>query len=254
MTATDKFYYHRHLPHYQPLDAIFFVTFRLTGSLPAAVIEKMRIDRQLKKRRIEDIGNRKNRADEWHEFNNEYFSRFDGLLDRNENGSLWLQDPRIATVVQDAIHHRDKREYDLIAYCIMPNHVHMVFEVNTENGVGRADCPTTDAGVRRAAESISNDVGRAAESISNDVGRNDIPTYNSPPLFRIMQSLKRYTAREANRILNRNGAFWQDESYDHVVRDDNDLSRIVDYVLMNPVSAGLVDSYGKWPWVYLKTL
>jgi hypothetical protein len=44
MTTTDKIYYRRHLPHYQPSDATFFVTFRLAGSLPAAVIEKMRID------------------------------------------------------------------------------------------------------------------------------------------------------------------------------------------------------------------
>ncbi len=39
-------YYRRHLPHYQPLDAIFFVTFRLAGSLPAAVIEEMCVDRE----------------------------------------------------------------------------------------------------------------------------------------------------------------------------------------------------------------
>ncbi len=226
--SVDKFYYRRHLPHYQPSEATYFVTFRLAGSLPAEAIEQLRYDRERVKKRIEEIDNRKTRTDEWMEFNDDYFARFDRLLDKNETGPLWLIDPQIASIVKKSIHHRDQKEYGLLSYCIMPNHVHMVFEINTTNQV--------------------------EESAVNDVGRNDIPTYNSPPLFRIMQSLKRYTAREANRILIRNGAFWQNESYDHVVRDDNDLSRIVDYILMNPVSAGLVDFYENWPWSYLKKL
>ncbi len=55
---------------------------------------------------------------------------------------------------------------------------------------------------------------------------------------------------KANKILNRKGAFWQHESYDHVVRDGNELERIINYVLHNPVRAGLVSSRDQWKWSY----
>ena len=64
-------------------------------------------------------------------------------------------------------------------------------------------------------------------------------------LARILHSWKSYTSSAANRILNRSGEFWQRESYDHLVRDADDLSRLVRYVLENPGRAGLQN----WPWV-----
>jgi len=63
-----------------------------------------------------------------------------------------------------------------------------------------------------------------------------------------MHSLKSYTAHEANSILNRTGAFWQTESYDHWVRDDEELERIVSYIRDNPVKAGLVKRPEDWFW------
>jgi REP element-mobilizing transposase RayT len=58
---------------------------------------------------------------------------------------------------------------------------------------------------------------------------------------RFLQTLKGYTAREANRLLGRTGQpFWQAESYDHVVRDDRESDRIQGYIENNPVKAGLV--------------
>ena len=36
------------------------------------------------------------------------------------------------------------------------------------------------------------------------------------------------------------GSFWQDESYDHVIRDDNELEILIRYVIENPVKAGFV--------------
>src|SRR5207245_8898543 len=50
-------------------------------------------------------------------------------------------------------------------------------------------------------------------------------------------------------ILGRTGeAFWQDESFDHRVRDEVELERIVRYVENNPVSAGLAVNPRAWPW------
>jgi REP element-mobilizing transposase RayT len=71
-------------------------------------------------------------------------------------------------------------------------------------------------------------------------------------LSTIMHSLKRYTAYEANQILGRSGAFWQHENYDHYVRGEAELERIIKYVINNPVKAGLVDDWKSWKWTYCK--
>ncbi len=71
-------------------------------------------------------------------------------------------------------------------------------------------------------------------------------------LGEIFQSLKRHTARQSNLVLGRSGAFWQDESYDHIVRDEAELERIIKYVIYNPVKVGLVDEWTKWKWTYCK--
>jgi putative transposase len=66
---------------------------------------------------------------------------------------------------------------------------------------------------------------------------------------RLMQSMKGYTARQANLILGQTGrTFWQAESYDHWVRDDAELERIADYIENNPVKAGIVDCAEKYEW------
>jgi putative transposase len=65
----------------------------------------------------------------------------------------------------------------------------------------------------------------------------------------IMRWLNWTTARRSNQILERTGRpFWQDESFDHWIRDQQDFERIVQYVECNPVAAGLVASAEQWPW------
>ncbi len=68
----------------------------------------------------------------------------------------------------------------------------------------------------------------------------------------IFGSIKKYTARRINKILHRSGPFWMDESYDHVIRTADELERTIQYVLNNPVKAGLVASWEEWPWSYIK--
>ena len=65
----------------------------------------------------------------------------------------------------------------------------------------------------------------------------------------ILRWLKGSAARQANLILGRTGeAFWQDESFDHCVRDEAELDRLVRYVEYNPVSAGLAANPRAWRW------
>ena len=59
-------------------------------------------------------------------------------------------------------------------------------------------------------------------------------------LAKIMHNIKRNSANHANKVLERTGAFWQHESYDHFIRNEANLERIIKYVLYNPVKANLV--------------
>jgi hypothetical protein len=68
-----------------------------------------------------------------------------------------------------------------------------------------------------------------------------------------MQSLKGFTAYECNRFLGREGEFWAHESFDHFVRDHEEWSRIIAYVLNNPVKAGYVSKWQEWRWSYRRT-
>jgi putative transposase len=68
-------------------------------------------------------------------------------------------------------------------------------------------------------------------------------------LSEILKSRKRHIARQANLFLGKTGeTFWQRESYDHWIRNDEEKSRIRRYIRMNPVKAGLCKFPEDWRW------
>jgi REP element-mobilizing transposase RayT len=68
-------------------------------------------------------------------------------------------------------------------------------------------------------------------------------------LSEILRSRKRHTARQANLLLGRTGeTFWQPESFDHWVRNEDERARIRRYVRDNPVTAGLCARPEEWRW------
>jgi putative transposase len=69
------------------------------------------------------------------------------------------------------------------------------------------------------------------------------------PLAQITQQIKGATAREANLILGRTGMrFWQNESFDHWIRNPEEWKHVRAYIERNPVAAGLVNKPEEWPW------
>jgi len=69
------------------------------------------------------------------------------------------------------------------------------------------------------------------------------------PLPRITQGLKGVSAREANAALGRTGKpFWQDESFDHWIRDLAQLERVRAYIERIPLKAGFAKSPEEWRW------
>ena len=65
----------------------------------------------------------------------------------------------------------------------------------------------------------------------------------------ILHSWKSFTAHEINpRLPEILTPFWQSESYDHLIRDEEDLQRCCHYTVMNPVTANLCARPEDWPW------
>jgi len=60
----------------------------------------------------------------------------------------------------------------------------------------------------------------------------------------VLHSWKTFTAKQANKMLGREGTFWQAEYYDHVIRNEEELAHAIEYALWNPERAGLVG----WKW------
>jgi REP element-mobilizing transposase RayT len=68
------------------------------------------------------------------------------------------------------------------------------------------------------------------------------------PLAKVLKELKRYTGREANKILGRRGAFWYDDYFDTYMRDNDHELRTRHYIENNPTKAKLVLDPKAWPW------
>ncbi len=186
------------LPHWRKDRATYAVTFRLADSLPAEVLQQWRGEREEIVERAKAMG-RPMSEHELKRLGELHAERVEQWLDLG-HGSCALRDPRIAELVRGALLHFHGTRYDLLAWCIMPNHVHAVAR-----------------------------------------------TFPGRDLSMILLSWKGFTGKKARELLDSRGAgeFWQKESYDHMVRDEEDLARQIHYVLGNPGAAGLAD----WPWV-----
>jgi REP element-mobilizing transposase RayT len=64
----------------------------------------------------------------------------------------------------------------------------------------------------------------------------------------IVQSWKSFTAKKANELLGRTGAFWWPEYFDRAIRDERHFGMAITYIHENPVKAGLVRSPPDWPY------
>ena len=185
-----------YLPHWTRDGAWYAVTFRLWDSIPADVLNSWRFEQ---KNIIKTAEQMKRPLTEKEKQRLAYLQseRIERYLDAGV-GSCYMKDNRVARLVADSVTHFENQRYDLAAWCVMPNHVHVVCK--------------------------------------------PFPRHE---LSNILHSWKSFSAKEANRILGRQGAFWQTEPHDHLIRDQADFVHAVSYVLENPARAGLKN----WRWV-----
>lgn len=181
-------FYRRNLPRWHPEGHAVFLTWRLYDSLPVAVARAARTATNGCATEDQDSPGKR-------------FQLLDAALDSATFGPRWLADPEIADYTEYPIlRGAELGRYELHAFVIMPNHVHVLLEPRVA-------------------------------------------------LAKITSVMKGVAARDANATLGRTGKhFWQDESFDHWVRNSSEFERIRHYIEWNPVSAKLVAKPEDWNW------
>ena len=211
------FYRGNKLPHWQPPEGSFFITARLYGSIPKVVIEQLKDAyhhalQEIRQARIvpdnaadllpEELlqAIERIRRKKEYEAGKRYFSSFDNFLDSNLNEPYWLQRSDIARLNAENIHFYAEKYFDLWAFTIMSNHIHVLLTM------------------------------RPGKTL----------------LWKALQDMKKYSGLHSNRLLGREGFFWEEESYDHLLRP-GEFDRILRYILNNPVKAKMVKCWHDYP-------
>ncbi len=107
----------RNLPHLYFDDGQYFITYNLYNSLP--------------KNKIFEISTIRDKS-EFAKFKR-LFAHYDKILDNGNFGENYLGRDKLADICKQTIHFADGKEYKLICYCIMPNHVHLVIDLLPNN-------------------------------------------------------------------------------------------------------------------------
>lgn len=109
-----------YLPHID-LAGLQFITFRLHDSLPRSVVEKLRAEfaEQSDRERIRET-----------------YRRTEALVDSG-TGACWLAQPAVADIVQRQLRFHDGERYELKAWTIMPNHVHVLANIHPGHSLAK---------------------------------------------------------------------------------------------------------------------
>ncbi|MFQ5423998.1 MAG: transposase, partial [Phycisphaerae bacterium] len=113
-----------YLPHWKSEGATYFVTFRLAGTLPKSVLDELDAERAALADRTRRSGKSLTKADQ-RRLSELHSEKIDAYLDAGR-GDCWLTRPEVGQIVADALQHFAGQRYELHAWTIMPNHVHVV--------------------------------------------------------------------------------------------------------------------------------
>ncbi len=191
-----------YLPHCDFPGLVQFVTFRLADSMPAS--RRGEWEHLLK---IEDVRERRTKLEEY--------------LDRGA-GECWLRDPRVGKLCEDALRFFHNDRYELLAWCVMPNHVHVLVQV-------------WQWPLWKMVQSWKKFVARKAGEM--------LPTERRFPNRRVVA----VSTNAPNWSSALRSAFWEREYWDTFMRDEAQEKTAVRYIENNPVKAMLCRAPEEWP-------
>ncbi|NDP19482.1 MAG: hypothetical protein GZ091_00160 [Paludibacter sp.] len=207
-----KEYHRRHLPHFQQSGQAYFVTWCIKDAVPHKALESYAIQ-------LKNIRN---------------------LIDNEKINTA--DDEKISDLKIEYFRIRKKymKAYDDLLHLQTEFIVNLSKEENTQ-AIINALCFWEGKRIENYALCVmSNHVHWVFRVLDNDeIGE---PIY----LQDILQSVKRFSANQINKLENRTGTIWQNESYDTTIRDNLHLHNAINYTIENPVSACLVENWWEW--------
>ncbi len=195
-----------YLPHFESLNLIQHVTFHLADSLPHSVLIKLESELKIIPVERRDLERRK-RVEAW--------------IDAG-HGSCVLRDPRIAATVQTSFLRFDSVRYRLLAWIVMPNHVHVLFEPIDGWTVAKIVATWKKYTAGRISDIELENFVSSNNSIEQPAAGTNGKTDRAP--------------------------IWHREYWDRYIRDEAHLQQTISYIHFNPVKAGLVGSAENWLW------
>lgn len=185
-----------YLPHFESSEAIQHVIFHLADSLPQSALRRFEEELKFLPDEKRDAELRK-RIDEW--------------IDAG-HGSCVLGEPLIADMVQASLLFFDAQRYRLLAWVVMPNHVHTLFQP--------IDGWTVAAIVASWKKFTAGRTGDHWER----------------------------RPRDRQQSVDRPAPVWAREYWDRYIRNEQHFQGTVSYIRSNPVKAGLVSDAALWRW------
>ena len=241
---TKNWHNRGYLPHYDAGEKYQFITYRLVDSLPQRVLKDLPgLETPLSSAatftRKNNLGAPLSSAAK--EITLERRKYVESHLDKGW-GSCLLDEPDVAAKVIEAWKYFDNIKYDLIAYVVMPNHVHLL--IKNYEGVKLGEC------VRSWKLFVSNFVAKNMRlrmkfenfaKSSNAALESGAPKGVSCEIEAALESgaPKKFT-------------IWQREYWDRFIRDVKHFEKSVEYILNNPIKAGLCQNINEWKWAYFK--
>jgi REP element-mobilizing transposase RayT len=225
------------LPHQVPEGFPIFLTWNLKGSLPLRVIDELRRERERlmgePKKADESDAERKVRHGKL------LFAKRDRSLDA-ACGETYVS---LSRLTRDAKATGEQADRDVRLESLT------YLEQLARDGrpMWLADPRAADEVVKSLLWGVPNRYALCAFAVLG----NHVHVLLTPAadLDKVTQGIKGFTAFQINAIQNSRGrTFWQDESYDHWARDEDEMLRIIEYIENNPVAAGLCKRNEDWTW------
>ena len=198
----NKEWYSRgYMPHRNKLNLLQSITFRLGDSLPQKILIQLQKEVNQLPKEKQDLQKR---------------IKTENYLDAGI-GCCALKHPRMAEIVENAFLKFDGNKYNLIAWCIMPNHVHILIEPLIQLG--------------KIVQSWKSFTGRWAM-------RHNAELTASPLLL----------PHCVGGVPREKENFWMREYWDRYIRNEEHLQKTINYIHNNPVKAGLCNIPKQWKW------
>ncbi len=226
------------LPLPTSLEGVYFVTLRLRDALPESFSQNLGL--QYYNRQVE-IAQGPHRSEHLHMLRKVLFKRFDIALDLGKYGSSRLHHPLLAQIVADAIQELDGKMFDVLAYAVLPNHIHLLLDLHTSEAsepnaldIELIDCKALRASVDRLRNTLE-------QSLKIDFWQMES---SAPPTT--------FHKHRSNGTIQSSGKIWHERSFDFPITTAAEFEKCAHFIFQNPVSAELTTHWQDWPYLFWK--